>query len=47
MLSQADPARAEELLARAQQAVDQRWRTYEERATAGAVPPPSNGASGG
>jgi pyruvate-ferredoxin/flavodoxin oxidoreductase len=47
MLSQADPARAEELLARAQQAVDQRWRTYEERATAGAVPPPSNGGSGG
>jgi pyruvate-ferredoxin/flavodoxin oxidoreductase len=47
MLSQADPARAEELLARAQQAVDQRWRTYEERATAGAAPPPPNGGDGG
>ena len=29
------------LLALAQQSVDQRWRTYEERATAGAAPPPA------
>ena len=47
MLSQADPAQAERLLARAQQAVDQRWRTYEERATAGAPLPPPNAGSGG
>ena len=35
-LNSTDPAEAERLLALAQQAVDQRWRTYEEMATRGA-----------
>ena len=34
-LANADPAEAERLLALAQQAVDQRWKTYEEMATRG------------
>jgi pyruvate-ferredoxin/flavodoxin oxidoreductase len=46
MLSQSDPAEAERLLALAQAAVDQRWRTYEERATAGAAAP-GDGRNGG
>jgi pyruvate-ferredoxin/flavodoxin oxidoreductase len=36
MLRNADPAEAERLLHLAQEAVDQRWRTYEEMATRGA-----------
>ena len=36
MLRNADPAEAERLLGLAQEAVDQRWRTYEEMATRGA-----------
>jgi pyruvate-ferredoxin/flavodoxin oxidoreductase len=35
-LNSTDPAEAERLLALAQQAVDQRWQTYEEMATRGA-----------
>ena len=37
MLRNADPAEAERLLALAQEAVDQRWATYEEMATRGAA----------
>ena len=37
MLRNADPAEAERLLALAQEAVDQRWKTYEEMATRGAA----------
>ena len=33
MLRNADPAEAERLLGLAQEAVDQRWQTYEEMAT--------------
>ena len=36
MLRNADPAEAERLLGLAQEAVDQRWQTYEEMATRGA-----------
>ena len=36
MLRNADPAEAERLLELAQEAVDQRWQTYEEMATRGA-----------
>jgi pyruvate-ferredoxin/flavodoxin oxidoreductase len=35
MLTNADPAEAERLLALTQTAVDQRWETYEEMATRG------------
>jgi pyruvate-ferredoxin/flavodoxin oxidoreductase len=37
MLRNSDPAEAERLLALAQQAVDQRWSTYEEMATRSAA----------
>jgi pyruvate-ferredoxin/flavodoxin oxidoreductase len=37
MLRNSDPAEAERLLGLAQQAVDQRWATYEEMATRGAT----------
>jgi pyruvate-ferredoxin/flavodoxin oxidoreductase len=36
MLRDADPEEAERLLDLAQEAVDQRWQTYEEMATRGA-----------
>ena len=36
MLRSSDPDEAERLLALAQEAVDQRWATYEEMATRGA-----------
>jgi pyruvate-ferredoxin/flavodoxin oxidoreductase len=36
MVRNADPQEAERLLGLAQDAVDQRWRTYEEMATRGA-----------
>ena len=36
MLRNSDPAEAERLLGLAQEAVDQRWQTYEEMATRGA-----------
>jgi pyruvate-ferredoxin/flavodoxin oxidoreductase len=36
MVRNADPEEAERLLGLAQEAVDQRWRTYEEMATRGA-----------
>jgi pyruvate-ferredoxin/flavodoxin oxidoreductase len=37
MLRDADPDEAERLLALAQEAVDQRWATYEEMASRGAA----------
>ncbi|HSD76236.1 MAG TPA: thiamine pyrophosphate-dependent enzyme, partial [Solirubrobacteraceae bacterium] len=41
-LANADPAEAERLLGLAQQAADQRWRTYEEMATRGAAEFPAD-----
>ncbi|HSD81570.1 MAG TPA: pyruvate:ferredoxin (flavodoxin) oxidoreductase, partial [Solirubrobacteraceae bacterium] len=41
-LANADPAEAERLLGLAQQAADQRWRTYEEMATRGAADFPAD-----